>query len=225
MGSLNDAIIKLVGADFVTLQNFIMQENAANTVTAAATNTMTEFGVALMYATTTNGASSNTIQNNTISLIRTYQNTFGIYSNSTHSSTSISTSATATGVAGANDSLRIYGNNISNVNIGMVYIGPTAAADQSDWLDIGGSSGTTANTITNYGNTGTFSAYVNVSGTVYGMLVRNVRNFNVSYNNITSSNTTGALTTLGTCQVFMLLDFLMHQQVLMYRQLAITRFL
>ncbi|MBP7168514.1 MAG: hypothetical protein KBB64_12710, partial [Bacteroidia bacterium] len=198
VGSLNDAIIKLVGADFVTLQNFIMQENAANTVTAAATNTMTEFGVALMYATTTNGASSNTIQNNTISLIRTYQNTFGIYSNSTHSSTSISTSATATGVAGANDSLRIYGNNISNVNIGMVYIGPTAAADQSDWLDIGGSSGTTANTITNYGNTGTFSAYVNVSGTVYGMLVRNVRNFNVSYNNITSSNTTGALTSAGT---------------------------
>lgn len=34
-GALNDAIIKLVGADFVTIQNFIMQENAANTTTAA----------------------------------------------------------------------------------------------------------------------------------------------------------------------------------------------
>ncbi|MBK6444160.1 MAG: hypothetical protein IPF81_02280 [Bacteroidetes bacterium] len=198
VGALNDAIIKLVGADFVTLQNFIMQENAANTVTAAATNTMTEFGVALMYATTTNGASSNTIQSNTITLNRTYQNTFGIYSNSTHSPTAVSTTATATGVAGANDSLRIYTNNISNVNNGITYVGPTAAADQADYVDIGGSSAGTGNTISNYGNTGTFSSFINVSGTVNGILVRNTRNVNISRNSVTSSNTAGALTVSGT---------------------------
>ena len=45
VGALNDAIFKLQGADYVTLQNFVMQENAANTTTAAATNTMTEWGV------------------------------------------------------------------------------------------------------------------------------------------------------------------------------------
>ncbi len=196
-GALNDAIIKLVGADFVTIQNFIMQENAANTTTAAATNNMTEWGVALLYASTTNGASSNTIQGNTISLNRTYQNSFGIYSNSTHSATAVTTAATATGVTGANDSLRVYSNNISNVNNGITYVGPTAAADQADYIDIGGGSGQ-GNTLTNYGNTGTFSGYANVSGTVNGILVRNVRNFNISYNSITSSSTTGALTSSGT---------------------------
>ncbi|HRH65906.1 MAG TPA: hypothetical protein PLU53_06385, partial [Bacteroidia bacterium] len=198
VGALNDAIFKLVGADFVTISNFVMQENAANTVTAAASNNMTEWGVALLYATTTNGASSNTIQGNTISLSRLYQNTFGIYSNSTHSPTAVSTTASATGVAGANDSLRIYSNNISNINNGIVYVGPTAAADEADYVDIGGSSGATANTISNYGNTGTFSSYINVSGTVFGILARNVRNFNISHNSVTSSNTTGALTSAGT---------------------------
>ncbi|MFZ7107506.1 MAG: beta strand repeat-containing protein, partial [Bacteroidota bacterium] len=197
-GALNDAIFKLVGADFVTIQNFVMQENPANTTTAAATNNMTEWGVALLYATTTNGASNNTIQNNNISLNRTYQNTWGIYSNSTHSPTAVSTSATATGVTGANDSLRIYTNSISNVNNGIVVVGPTAAADQTDLVDIGGTSAGTGNTITNYGNTGTFSSYINVSGTVNGILIRNVRNVNVQYNTITSSNTTGALTSSGT---------------------------
>ncbi|MBK7909741.1 GEVED domain-containing protein [Candidatus Pollutiaquabacter sp.] len=197
-GALNDALIKLVGADFVTIQNFVMQENPANTTTTAASNNMTEWGVALLYASTTNGASSNTIQNNTISLSRLYQNSFGIYANATHSASAPSTSATATGAAGAHDSLRVYTNNISNVNNGIVVVGPTAAADQADYVDIGGSSAGTGNTISNYGNTGTFSSYANVSGTVYGILVRNTRNINVQYNSITSSNTTGALTSSGT---------------------------
>lgn len=73
-----------------------MLENPANTTTAAASNNMTEWGVAVLYASTTNGAQNITIQNNTIDLDRTYQNTFGIYSNSTHSATSVTTSATAT---------------------------------------------------------------------------------------------------------------------------------
>src|SRR5205085_4763850 len=47
VGAINDAIIKLVGADFVTIQGFTLQENPANTISAtAATNNMTEFGVA-----------------------------------------------------------------------------------------------------------------------------------------------------------------------------------
>ena len=95
-GNLNDAIFKLIGADFITIQSFTMQENAGNTTILAASNNMTEWGVALLYATTTNGAQNITIQNNTIALNRTYQNTFGIYSNSTHTATAVTTSATAT---------------------------------------------------------------------------------------------------------------------------------
>ncbi|MBL0067184.1 MAG: hypothetical protein IPP39_01335 [Chitinophagaceae bacterium] len=187
-GVLTDAIFKIVGADYITIQGFTMLENAANTTTAAATNNMTEWGVAMLYATTTDGAQNCTIQNNTIDLNRTYQNTFGIYSNSTHSAILVTTTATATTAAGGNSGLKIYSNTITDVNNGIVVVGPTAAADFNNVVDIGGASLATGNTITNYGTTGTFSSYVNVSGTVNGVLVRNSINFNVSYNSITSSN-------------------------------------
>ncbi len=186
-GNLNDAIFKIIGADYVTITGFTLQENPANTVTTAASNNMTEWGVALLYATTTDGAQNCTIQNNTITLNRTYQNTFGIYSNSTHSASAPTTSATATTAAGGNSGLKVYGNVVSNVNNGIVVVGPTAAADHNNVVDIGGSSGATGNTISNFGTTGTFSSYANVSGTVYGILVRNSTSINVSYNSITSS--------------------------------------
>lgn len=83
-GALTDAIFKLVGADYIKLQYFDMRELITNTTTTAASNNMTEFGVALFYSSTTNGAQNNTVSNNTITLNRTYSNTFGIYSNSTH---------------------------------------------------------------------------------------------------------------------------------------------
>ena len=186
-GTLTDAIFKIVGADFITIQNFTMQENAANTTTAAATNNMTEFGVALLYASTTNGAQNNIIQNNTISLNRTYQNTFGIYSNSTHSATNATTSATATTTAGSNSELKIYGNAISNINQGISIVGPTASANHNTGIDVGGTTVSQGNTITNWGTTGTFSAYANVSGTLNGILVRNSAGYNISYNTVTSS--------------------------------------
>ena len=187
IGALNDAIFKVIGADFVTITNFIMNENPANLNTVAATNNMTEWGVAVLYATTINGAQNVTISGNTITLNRNYQNTFGIYSNSTHSPTSVTVSATAIGANGGNHNLRVYSNIISNVNNGIVVVGPTAAADHNTGIDIGGSSSAQGNTITNYGTTGTFSGYANVSGTVYGVLVRNSTNYNISYNSITSS--------------------------------------
>ena len=186
-GVLHDAIFEIIGSDYITIQNFTMQENAANTTTTAGSNNMTEFGVALFYASTTNGAQNITIQNNTIDLNRTYQNTFGIYSNSTHTATVVSTSASATTTAGANSGLKVYSNNITDVNQGIVVVGPTAAADMNTGIDIGGASGATANTITNFGTTGTFSTYANVSGTVYGILMRNSVGYNISYNSITSS--------------------------------------
>lgn len=187
-GTLTDAIFKIVGTDNLTIDGFSLLENAANTTTTAASNNMTEFGVALLYATTTNGSQNVTIQNCIIDLNRTYQNTFGIYSNSTHSATAATTSATATTVDGGNSGLKIYSNSVTDVNIGIVVVGPTASADHNDGLDIGGTLVSTGNSITDYGTTGTFSSYANVSGTVNGILVRNTKNFNVSYNSIVSSN-------------------------------------
>ena len=186
-GNLNDAIFKIIGGDFITIQNFILSERVFTPVATditATNNTMTEWGVALLYATTTDGSQNCTIQNNTISLNRTYQNTFGIYANATHSATAATTSATATSAAGGNSGLKVYANNINNVNIGIVVVGPTAAANANTGIDIGGSSSTSGNTITNFGTTGTFSLYANVSGTVNGILVRNSIGFNISYNSI-----------------------------------------
>lgn len=187
-GALNDGIFKIVGGDYITIDGFTMLENAANTTTTAASNNMTEFGIALFYATPTDNSQNVTLKNNTITLNRTYQNTFGIYANATHTAAAVTTSATGTGPTGGNSGLKVYGNTISNVNQGIVVVGPTAAADQNDGIDIGGASGATGNIISNYGTTGTFSGYANVSGTVYGILVRNSKNYNISYNNITSSS-------------------------------------
>lgn len=185
-GVLHDSIFELVGADWVTISGFVMEENPANTTTTAGSNNMTEFGVSLFYVTTTDGAQNNTITGNTIDLNRTYQNTFGIYANATHTSTVITTSATATGAAGGNSGLTITANSITDVNMGIVIVGPTAAADHNDGITIGGTA-PNANTLTNFGTTGTFSGYINVSGTVNGILVRNSKNFNISFNSITSS--------------------------------------
>ena len=202
VGLLTDAIFKIIGSDFVTIQNFTMLENASNTTTAAGTNNMTEFGVALFYLTTTNGAQNITIQNNTITLNRVYPNTFGIYSNSTHTATAVTISASATGAAGGNDNLKIYGNNISNVNMGIVHIGPTAAADQNTTTDIGGVAVATGNIITNYGTTNTgLSSYANLSTTINGILVRNTRNFNISFNTVNSSNGGVVVGTLNGIQI------------------------
>jgi hypothetical protein len=189
-GALNDAIFKLVGADNVTIRTFTMQENAANTTVTAASNNMTEWGVALLYATTTDGCQNISILNNTISLGATYQNAFGVYANSTHSGTAPTTSATATTVTGGNHNLAVKGNVISNVHMGVVVIGPSAAADQNDGLSIGGTTLSDGNTIT-FGSTSTIatSGYANLSITVNGILVRNTKNATVSNNSLTSNGT------------------------------------
>ena len=140
-GALNDAIVKIIGTDSVTVTNCTMLENAANTTTTAASNNMTEWGIAILYATATDNAQNVTLQGNTIDLNRTYQNTFGIYANATHSATAVTTSATATGAAGGNSGLKVYGNQVTDVNNGIVVVGPTAAADHNDGVEIGGTAG------------------------------------------------------------------------------------
>lgn len=177
-----DGIFKVIGTDFVTIQNFVMNESAGNTTAT----TQVEWGIAVLYGSTTNGSQGVVIQGNTITLNRVNVNTFGIYSNSTHAAGSPTTSATATTTAGSNSNLKIYSNNISNVNMGVVVVGPTAAADVNAGIEIGGAG--LGNTITNFGTSGSISSYANVSGTVNGILIRNSNGFVVSNNTLASSN-------------------------------------
>ncbi|MEI7726785.1 MAG: hypothetical protein WCK09_16870, partial [Bacteroidota bacterium] len=199
-GTLNDAIFKIIGADFITIQNFTMQENAANTTTTVASNNMTEWGVALLYVSTTNGAQNNTIQNNTISLNRSYSNTFGIYSNVRHSATAPTTTADITLATGSNLGTKIYSNSISNVDYGIVFVGSSAAVAMDNGNDVGGSSIATANTITNWGGlvSGAISSYVSVTGSNACIFMNHQINDNVSFNTITSATN---ITTLTTSQI------------------------
>ena len=163
VGALNDGIFKLDGANWVTLQNFIMQENPANNTGAAsiapATNTMTEWGVALLHASATQGSQNNTIQNNTISLDKAYSNTFGVYSNVRHidgpTAADVTTLVDITNNTTApNSNNKVYTNAISNVDHGIVFVGSATAANMDVGNDIGGSSAGTGNSITNFGNLG-----------------------------------------------------------------------
>ena len=198
-GNLNDAIFKLIGADFITIQNFTMQENAANTTTASGTNNMTEWGVALLYKTTTDGASNNIIQNNTISLNRSYSNTFGIYSNVRHSSTAPTSTADITTAPGANSNNKVYGNSISNVDKGIVFVGSSTAAAMDSGNDVGGTSAGTGNTITNWGGlvSGAMSGYVSVTSSDTCIQMNDQVSDNVSFNTITSATNITTLTTTG----------------------------
>jgi trimeric autotransporter adhesin len=187
-GAINDAIIKIVGTDNVTISGCTILENIGNTITTTASNNMTEFGIALFYATPTDNAQNITLQGNTISLNRASNNTFGIYANATHTAAAVGTTASGTGATGGNSGLRIYSNTINNVNNGIVVIGPTAAADANDGVDIGGASAATGNTLSNYGTGSAASIFTNApSASIAGVTVRNSKNYNVSFNAISSS--------------------------------------
>ena len=193
VGSINDAIIKLIGADYISIDGFTLQENALNIInTPAASNNMTEFGIALLRSTTTDGSQNNTIQSNTISLDKTYRNTFGIYSSARHSSTAVTAGTDATALSGTNAGNKVYGNSISNVNMGITFIGSGAAAFHDVGNDIGGSSAATGNTITNWGGDQQLSGYANNSIISYCIFSNHQTSDNISYNTITSGVAVGA---------------------------------
>ncbi|OYU85567.1 MAG: hypothetical protein CFE24_01300 [Flavobacterium sp. BFFFF2] len=185
-GSYTDAVIKLTGADYITIQNFTIRENGSNSVVTAASNTKTEFGIALFNAAAGNGAQNNIIQNNNIQLDSAYPNTIGIYSNCNQTA--------ATSSAGTNAGTKVYGNTISNVQFGAYWLTPAQTATvQESGIDVGGSSASTANTITFGQFNGAFTwATVPtgfISTTYAGLYFRNTTGVNVRYNTISNPST------------------------------------
>ncbi len=194
-----DAVFKIIGGDYITIQNFTIQENSANTVTATgATNTMTEAGILLIHASATDGAQNNTIQNNIITLSSVYANAVGILSTSSSTTSNASpganTSTDATSTAGTNSNNKIYGNTISSVAYGVMFICPPVTATVFETgNDIGGSSLTTANTITYGNNTAGTGPWNRSSAASSGIQMRNGAGNSIRYNTITTiSNLTVA---------------------------------
>ncbi len=193
-GTVADAIFALVGADWVTIQNFTLQENAANTVTTpVGSNTMTEWGIALLYVTATDGAQNNSIKNNTIGLSASYQNAVGIYSSTGHTLTLPATAAFATATSGLNIGLKVYGNIISNVALGIVDVAPASNASVlHTGDDLGGSSAPTGNSVSYGNNTAPDAAWGGFAAASAGIYIRNVLGINVQYNTVTSGSLTVA---------------------------------
>jgi GEVED domain len=187
-GILHDAVFEVIGSDYITFDNIKIRELSTNTVVASATNTCTEWGIALQYVTTTNGCQNITIKNCDIQLNRVYTNSFGIYQNSTHASAAITVAASATTTAGSNSNLVIQSNLISNVNEGIFILGPTAAADFNNSILIGGATAALGNTITNYGSGTRLSGFLNApTTTISAIYVRNSIAATIQ-NNLISSN-------------------------------------
>lgn len=188
-GSRSDGIFKIIGGDYIAIQNFTMQENSANTTATFASNNMTEFAVGLFAASATNGAQNNTIQNNIIvmSSATAYQNAMGVFS--TCASSVLNASQAASSIAGTNSFNKFYSNNISGVAHGLYFVAPvqTATVFQSG-NDIGGTSASTGNTIV-YGRSNTAGdiGYTSYSGAIpAGIYFRNVVGDSARFNTISN---------------------------------------
>ena len=150
-----DAMLRLLGTDFVTIDGLSFIDNLANTTTT----TQAEWGIALLKRNATapfDGCQNNTIKNCLITLQKTNVGTRGIYlNNHTQAST---TALTIINTADANSFNRFLSNNISNVYNGIWLNGFLAATpfnlyDQNN--EVGSNS--LGNTITNFGGSTTVS--------------------------------------------------------------------
>ena len=188
-GAFTDAVIKLVGSDYMVFDAIDVRENASNTTSVLASNNKTEFGYALLATSATDGCQNNIIRNCNINLGATaYQNMFGIYSACTHSPTAIATAQTATSAAGVNSSNTFTGNTIANVVNGIaILMPPTTAALGTINTSI------TNNNITITGATAGPSGFVNWPGTYRssGIETRNATGMTITGNTIQQS---GAIT-------------------------------
>lgn len=192
-GSATDAIIKLIGADYITIDGFTLQErnldNIAEQDTAFATNTLTEWGIALLTASLSNGAQHNTIQNCKIALNPNYRNTFGIYSNVRHAATNLTAPIEIATITGTNSANKIYANEITDVNRGIAFIGSNVANLQDVGNDIGGMEAATGNQFNNWGSSKMSATFVGNAAQSYGIYMANQKEDNVSYNQMISAAT------------------------------------
>ena len=180
--ALTDAVFKIVGGDYITLTQFVMVENPANTTS------MIEWGVALLVGSTSNGAQFNTIIGNTITLDKSYQRTVGIYSNTRHQFSNPATASVAgNSTTAPNNNNRVLNNTISNVNAAVIFCGALASANMDQLNEIRN------NNITNFGGQPNGGAFMGVpSSEVLGIYLVNQNSHTISDNIIVGApfNTT-----------------------------------
>jgi hypothetical protein len=158
-----DAIIKIGGGDYITIDGIDVKESIANTTTT----TQMEFGYYISNASATNGAQYNTIKNCKITLERSNTTTKAIYQNVTTSPTNAN---------GANSYNKYQFNSIENTYNGIYIVGNISYNDMN--LEISNCT-IGANTVNDIGNgsalqaNGIRTAYSN-NISVFNNEVRNV---------------------------------------------------
>jgi gliding motility-associated-like protein/uncharacterized repeat protein (TIGR01451 family) len=195
-GALNDGIITLIGADYITIDDFVLQENPANNITDWATNNMTEFGIAQFTLYPEDGSKNLTITNCNIDLNKAYANTFGFYSTVRHTRDDVLTENIAS-EGGSHDTLVIQGCNITDVNQGIIL---DHEGRDANYIQIGGRNQVPnqkdyqpelGNAITNFGSFATMAQYgeETYSGS-YGIRITDTRpttDAHIESNTITSA--------------------------------------
>ncbi|GGD14845.1 hypothetical protein GCM10011343_02330 [Flavobacterium orientale] len=188
--ALPDGMLKLVGADWVTLSAIVFTDsNVANPATM-------EFGVALFKLNTTDGAQNNTIVNCVFNMQRVNNASgSGPMADGAAAITLVNAVPTAattalsglTAASGSNSFNKIYGNTINGGNTGIYMSGfaassPFTAGDSGN--DVGGNSLATGNTVLNFGGGGTTSPAV-------GIRANNQWGVSIRYNTIDNNNGSG----------------------------------
>ena len=198
-GSFMDAVFRLEGADYLTLEQFVMMENPSATNASDATNTVTEWGVALLAGSLTNGSQNNIIRNNTISLrVSTVdRNTFGIYSNVRHSTTNVLFGGDPTVFSGTNSNNKIHNNTINNVNFGISFTGSGISGNADTGNEMGGPVAGQGNIITEFGKVKSSVLYASHTDTNFGIQAINQVNETISNNTLVSNDITSSATVAG----------------------------
>lgn len=182
----NDAIITIAGTSYITIRGFAMVENPANT-TIAASNNMTEFGVALVGATIAGvhtGSQNCTISECRIELSSTYTGNIGIYSSADNIFTAAyNTSDAPTTAAGANSFNTFQKDTVIGTTSGIVILGDATFNDLS--TTIGALSASDSVSLGTRTANSVATAYVNYSISVQdGIYVVNNNGVNINHNRI-----------------------------------------
>ncbi|MBD2713818.1 T9SS type A sorting domain-containing protein [Microvirga sp. STR05] len=183
-----DAIIKLVGSDYVTFDGIDLAENAANTTAA----TQAEFGYALFRTSATDGSQYNVIKNCVVTLNKTNANTIGIYG--ANSLPTATTALAVTSADGSNSNNKVFGNVVSNAATGVQFSGSSAAGFLDANNEVGGPVG---NTIGNFGST-TTNWGIGGSNQIGFKVVGNTINSTLNYTSATASTPVAASTVTST---------------------------
>ena len=183
----NDAVITIAGTSYVTISGLRIIENGANT-TIAATNNMTEFGVAIVGATiaaTHVGSQNCTISNCKIQLSNTYTCNIGIYSNSSNVFTTAYTTAdNPASATGANSGNKYYQDTVYGTTSGIVLLGNATYNELNTVVGASGN-GDTISLGNRTANMVMATAYVNYVKTEQdGIYAVNNNGLNVNYNKI-----------------------------------------